>query len=340
MMKEAILWEPKEEGKARCKVCSFKCLISPGKLGHCRTRKNIDGKIYTLIYGTVTSEASDPIEKKPLFHFYPGSYSYSMGSVGCSFTCEHCQNWTISQADIEQVYGMDIMPETAVANAMQDMCKSISWTYNEPSIWIEFFRDTALLCRDKGLKTVYVTNGYASPEHMENIKGLLDAYRVDIKGFKDDFYRKVCGSRLEPVLTSTKMAKEAGMHVEIVNLIIPGMNDSAEEITALSKWVFNELGPDTPIHFTRFYPMYHMDSINATPIPVLERAHDIAVKEGMKYVYLGNVLGHKFESTWCPSCGELLIERYGFHILNYNITPGKKCPKCGENISIVGEYGR
>ena len=288
----------------------------------------------------MTSAGSDPIEKKPLYHFYPGSYSYSMGSVGCSFQCEHCQNWTISQADIETVYTADISPEQAADAAVLGRCKSVSFTYNEPSIWVEFTRDTSQLCHDRGIKSVYVTNGYATPEHMDVMKGLLDAYRVDIKAFTEDFYRKTCHSRLKPVLESTKIAKGHGMHVEVITLIIPGLNDGEDEIRGLAKWVHDELGPDTPLHFTRFYPMYHMDHEAPTSIATLEKAHDIARKEGIDYVYLGNTPGHKYESTWCPRCEELLIERYGFEILNYNITPDKKCPKCGEKIPIVGEYGR
>lgn len=340
MIKDAILWEPLADNKIRCFACSYRCIIPLDKLGHCRTRKNIDNKLRTLIYGTVTSVASDPIEKKPLYHFYPGSYSYSMGSVGCNFTCEHCQNWTISQTDIEQVYTLDIMPEDAVSNAIENRCKSISWTYNEPSIWIEFTSDTARLCHEKDIKTVYVTNGYATTEHLEVMRGLLDAYRVDIKAFDKKFYNKVCGAKLDPVLESSRMAKDMGMHVEVVTLVIPGMNDSAEEITGLSKWIVDNLGHDTPVHFTRFHPMYQMDNLAPTPTATLERAYDIARDQGIKYVYLGNVPGHKYENTWCPICGELLIDRSGFFVVNYRITKDKKCPNCGEIIPIVGEFGR
>jgi pyruvate formate lyase activating enzyme len=205
---------------------------------------------------------------------------------------------------------------------------------------VEFTHDTAKLCHDRDVKTVYVTNGYATPEHMDVMKGLLDAYRVDIKAFTDEFYRKTCKSKLEPVLTSTKIAKDAGMHVEVITLIIPRLNDSEDEIRGLSKWIFDNLGPDTPVHFTRFYPMYHMDHEAPTPIATLEKAHDIARNEGINYVYLGNAPGHRYESTWCPKCDELLIERYGFQITKYNITKDKKCPKCGEKIPIVGDYGR
>ena len=339
MQKEAMLWVP-HDGKARCNVCSYRCVIQEGKLGNCRTRKNIGGRVFSLIYGTVTSTASDPIEKKPLYHFYPGSYSYSVGSVGCSFHCEHCQNWGISQADIETVYTMDISPEQAADNAARDHCKSVSFTYNEPSIWIEFTRDTSRLCHGRDIKSVYVTNGYATPEHMDVMKGLLDAYRVDIKAFTEEFYRKTCKAKLQPVLESTKIAKGMGMHVEVVTLLIPGLNDKEDEIRGLSKWVVDNHGPDTPVHFTRFYPMYHMDHEAPTPIATLEKAHDIARNEGINYVYTGNAPGHKYESTWCPKCDELLIERYGFKIVQYNITKDKKCPKCGEKIPIVGDYGR
>jgi pyruvate formate lyase activating enzyme len=340
MLKEAVLWTPLGDAKVKCGVCSYRCVIAPGKTGHCRTRKNVDGKLFTMIYGTVTSEAVDPIEKKPLYHFYPGSYSYSVGSVGCNFRCEHCQNWGISQADLQSVYTTDIMPEDLARNAVGSMCKSASWTYNEPGIWLEYTHDCAVKCHEKGVKTVYVTNGYPSPEHLEMMKGLLDAFRVDIKAFSNDFYKKVCGAKLDPVLESTRLAKEMGMHIEVVTLIIPGLNDSPEEVKALSKWCFESLGPETPIHFTRFHPMYHMDDKESTSIKTLERAHDIAREQGMDYVYLGNTMGHKYESTWCPKCEELLIERYGFTIVRYSITPDKKCPKCGEKIPITGDYGR
>lgn len=340
MIKEAMLWADAKDKRVRCQVCSFRCLVPEGKLGHCRTRKNIGGKMFSLIYGTVTSTASDPIEKKPLYHFFPGSHSYSMGSVGCSFQCEHCQNWTISQADIEHVYTLDLTPEQVVSNAVQTGCKSVSWTYNEPSIWVEFTRDGARLCHEQDVKTVYVTNGYATLEHLDVMKGLLDAYRVDIKAFTEDFYHKVCKAKLAPVLESTRIAHDYGMHIEVITLVIPGMNDGGDELRSLSRWVNDNLGPDTPVHFTRFMPMYHMGDLNPTPIASLEKAHAIAKNEGLKYVYLGNTTGHKLESTWCPACGELLIERYGFQIVSYRIPDDKKCPKCGEKIPIVGEFGR
>lgn len=340
MLKEAILWEPLADGRAKCRVCAHRCAIAPGKVGICRTRKNVDGRVFSLTYGTVTSEAADAIEKKPLYHFYPGSRSYSLGSVGCNFQCAHCQNWNISQAVAPDVPSMEIAPDEAARNAVASRCRSMSWTYNEPGIWVEYTHDCALQCREAGIGTVYVTNGYVTPEHLDAMRGLLDAFRVDIKAFRDDFYRKVCKARLEPVLEATKAAKAMGMHVEVVNLVIPGENDSPGEIRELSKWCHDSLGPDTPLHFTRFHPMYRMGGVESTPLESLERAHDIARGEGMDYVYLGNVPGHRYENTWCPRCGGLLVERRGFGVLRYCVAPDRKCPQCGEKIPIVGEYGR
>ncbi|MCX9010620.1 MAG: AmmeMemoRadiSam system radical SAM enzyme [Candidatus Methanoperedens sp.] len=334
MIKEGVLFDQLPENRARCNVCEHRCRIAEGKLGFCGTRKNINGKVHTIIYNTISSEAVDPIEKKPLYHFLPGTLSYSLGSIGCNFRCEHCQNWNISQIRLEQAYTMEITPQEAVRHALEEGCKSISWTYNEPAIWHEYTYDSAVLAKKAGLKTVYVTNGYITPEALRRIAPYLDAYRVDIKSFSDSFYREVCSARLAPVLASTKLAKELGMHVETITLIIPGRNDSKEEITQLVKWVHDNVGVDTPMHFTRFHPMYQMTDVYPTPVETLEMAHDIAKKEGMRFVYLGNVPGHKYENTYCPRCNELLIDRTGFAISEYNIKDGK-CPKCGEKIAIV-----
>ncbi|MCK5317850.1 MAG: AmmeMemoRadiSam system radical SAM enzyme, partial [Anaerolineales bacterium] len=287
-----------------------------------------------LIYNTVSSEAVDPIEKKPMYHFLPGTLSYSLGTVGCNFRCRHCQNWNISQVTIDETSTMEITPEQAVQNAVDAGCSSIAWTYNEPSIWHEYTYDSAVLAKKAGLKTVYVTNGYITPEALRRIAPYLDAFRVDIKSFSDDFYKKVCGARLAPVLESTKLAKELGMHVETITLLIPTLNDSPEEITQLVRWVRDNLGVDTPMHFTRFYPMYKMNDLNATPIDTLEMAYDIAKKEGMRFVYLGNVGGHEYENTYCPKCNTLLIDRTGYSVGAVRIKSGK-CPECGESIPII-----
>ncbi len=334
MIKEGVLFDELADKKVKCNVCSHRCTIAEGKLGVCRTRQNKNGKLYTLIYNTVSSEHVDPIEKKPLYHFLPGTLSYSLGTIGCNFRCQHCQNWNISQADLEESYTIEITPETAIKRALESGSKSISWTYNEPAIWHEYTFDSAVLAKKAGLKTIYVTNGYITPEALRRIAPYLDAFRVDIKSFSEDFYRKTCGAKLAPVLESTKLAKELGMHVETITLIIPTKNDSPEEITQIVQWVHDNLGIDTPMHFTRFHPMYKMDDLYPTPLDTLEMAYDIAKKAGMKFVYLGNVGEHRLENTYCPKCNALLIDRLGFRVGAVNIKDGK-CPDCGEMIPIV-----
>ncbi len=334
MIKEGVLFEELPGNKASCNVCSHRCTIAEGKVGICRTRKNIKGKIHTLIYNTVSSEAVDPIEKKPLYHFLPGTLSYSLGSIGCNFRCEHCQNWNISQVTIEESITKEITPEEAVRSALASGCDSISWTYNEPAIWHEYTYDSAVLAKKAGLKSIYVTNGYITPEALQRISPYLDAYRVDIKSFSDEFYKKICGARLAPVLESTKLAKELGMHVETITLLIPGRNDSPEGITQIVRWVEENIGADTPMHFTRFHPMHKMDHVAPTPLSTLEMAHGIAKKEGMRFVYLGNVGGHKYENTYCPRCDALLIDRAGFRTGAVRVKDGK-CFRCGEEIPMV-----
>ncbi len=330
-----MLFDSLPGNKVRCNVCSHRCAIAEGKVGICGTRKNINGRVHTLIYNTVSSEAVDPIEKKPLYHFLPGTLSYSLGSIGCNFRCEHCQNWNISQVTLEEAYTKEITPEEAVRRALASGSKSISWTYNEPAIWHEYTYDSAVLAKKAGLKTIYVTNGYITPEALRRMAPYLDAFRVDIKSFSDEFYRKICGARLAPVLESTKLAKELGMHVETITLVIPGRNDSPEEITQIVRWVKENVGADTPMHFTRFYPMYKMENVAPTPLDTLEKAYDIAKKEGMRFVYLGNVGGHKYENTYCPRCDALLIERAGFRVGAVKVKDGK-CARCGEEIPMVG----
>ncbi len=334
MIKEGVLFDRLPDNRARCRVCSHRCIVGEGKFGICGTRKNINGKIHTTIYNTVSSEAVDPIEKKPLYHFLPGTHSYSLGSIGCNFRCEHCQNWNISQVSPEEAYTRNITPEEAVKRARDSGCKSISWTYNEPAIWHEYTYDSAVLAKKAGLKTIYVTNGYITEEALRRIAPYLDAYRVDIKSFSEDFYKKICGARLAPVLESTRLARELGMHIETVTLIIPTKNDSIDEIIRIVRWVHDNLGPDTPMHFTRFHPMYRMEDTYSTPVETLERAYDIAKNEGMRFVYTGNVPGHKYENTYCPKCNNLLIERKGFGVGEIRMRDGK-CQECGERIPVV-----
>ena len=269
----------------------------------------------------------------------PRTRALSFGSIGCNFRCKHCQNWTISQVDIDQTHSIEMTPEEAIARAVESGAKSIAWTYNEPTIWYEFTYDCAKLAKEAGLATIYVTNGYITPEALRKISPYLDVFRVDIKAFTDEFYKDVCSAKLAPVLESAKLAKELGMHVEVIYLVIPTRNDSADEIRQLSKWVYDNLGADTPLHFSRFHPHYKMQDISSTPVKTLEMAHDIAKDVGMQYVYIGNVFGHEYESTYCHNCGKLLIKRGLFDVGEYNITQKGTCPDCSKIIPIIGEYG-
>lgn len=323
-----------EDGRVKCHVCNRECVIPEGKYGFCRTRQNKDGKLYTLIYGVVSSASVDPIEKKPLYHFMPCSTSYSLGTVGCNFRCKNCQNYTISQMRIDEVNTVEILPESALDRAVSSGCRSISFTYNEPAIWFEYTYDTAKLAHEAGIATVYVTNGYISEKALRMIAPYLDAFSVDIKAFRDKFYKEVCSAKLAPVLKSAKLARELGMHVEVVNLIIPTLNDSPEEIRELVQWVRDNLGDYTPLHFTRFYPYYKLDKLPPTPLRTLETAYNIAKEEAMKYVYVGNVPGTEKDNTYCPNCGKLLIRRHGFDVTCDGLTSDNRCQKCNTEIEI------
>ncbi|MHC1570913.1 MAG: AmmeMemoRadiSam system radical SAM enzyme [Methermicoccaceae archaeon] len=324
------------DGKVECTLCAHRCQLDTGKYGVCRVRRNVDGELHTLIYALASARNIDPIEKKPLYHFHPGTMSYSLGTVGCNFRCAHCQNYEISQATIEDAHLLEIPPEQAVSEALATGCASIAWTYNEPTIWFEYTYDTARLAHEHGLSTVYVTNGYITEEALTEISPYLDAFRVDIKG-RERVYTKLCKAKLEPVLESAKLAFDLGMHVEVVNLIIPGYNDSQEDIEWLCRWVVNNLSSDVPVHFTRFFPYYRLNDVEPTPVETLERAYETARAMGVHYPYVGNVMGHRYEHTYCPACGTLLIERKGFYA---DLKLDKPvCPRCGASVPIVGLEG-
>jgi len=336
-MHRALQWSLGEGGAVQCSLCSHRCLIKEARTGICGVRRNVNGVLYATTYGKVSAEAVDPIEKKPLYHFLPQSLSYSLGSIGCNFRCEHCQNWHISRAERDASSLPDLSPEEGVRRARAAGCASISWTYNEPTIWHEYALDMGTRARGEGLATVYVTNGYITEEALKELSPMLMAYRVDIKSFSEDFYKRVCGARLQPVLDSAVLARELGMHVEVVNLVIPGLNDSPEETGALIRWIIEHLGADTPVHFTRFHPDYHMQDRKATPVAVLERIYHQAKDLGLRYPYLGNVMSHPFESTYCPRCGALCIERRGFSAVFRNLE-GHTCTMCGERIEYVENH--
>ncbi len=334
MKKEALLYD-KIDGTVNCKVCARKCVIPEKKFGFCGTRENSDGTLYTLIYAEASSMAVDPIEKKPLFHFYPGTTVFSMGTVGCNFRCKHCQNWTISQATLDEIPTEKVIPEKAIKLTKDYGCKSIAWTYNEPTIWLEYTYECAKLAKKDDIKAVYVTNGYMSEESFEMMKPYLDAANIDLKAFSDEFYREISSARLQPVLDTIKRMYENKIHIEVTNLIIPTCNDSEEDIRALVKFMVDELGEEVPLHFTRFFPYYKMSHLPSTPLKTLEKARDIAKEAGMRYVYVGNVLSHPGENTYCYNCGELLIKRMGFEILQMNLKNRRKCPNCNSKIDIL-----
>ena len=330
---EARQYEKLGDNFVHCSVCAHRCRIKDGGHGICGVRLNRGGVLYAATFGKISAEAVDPIEKKPLFHYLPGTLSYSLGSVGCNFQCEHCQNWHISRATLDDGLLRSLSPEEGVARARGTGCRSIAWTYNEPTIWHEYPLAMGTLARGKGLGTVYVTNGYITEEALAELAPMLEAFRVDLKAFTEEFYRKVCKAKLQPVLDASRKARELGMHVETVTLVIPGLNDSMEEMEGLIRWVVENLGPATPMHFSRFHPDYRMQDREATPVATLEKIYHRARELGIRFPYLGNVPGHPFENTFCPKCGALLIERTGYHT-EFRGLKGDRCGECGEGIEM------
>jgi pyruvate formate lyase activating enzyme len=333
-MHEALQYKKNDDGTVTCSLCNHRCTIRDGKHGICGVRKNGQGTLFAETYGLISAEAIDPIEKKPLFHYLPGTLSYSLGGVGCNFHCEHCQNWHISRATQEEARLRELAPEEGVRRAIAGNCASISWTYNEPTIWHEYTLDMGRLARTRGLGTVYVTNGYITEEALRELSPMLGAYRVDIKSFSDAFYKKICGAHLQPVLDSAVVARELKMHIETVTLVIPGLNDDMDEISALIRWVIEHLGPSTPMHFSAFHPDYKMTDRAATPVATLEKIYTRAKELGLKYPYTGNVYNNRHENTYCPACGATLIERAGFSS-RFAGLDDRQCRNCGEKIEIV-----
>jgi pyruvate formate lyase activating enzyme len=332
MKTEALLFEQLPDGVLRCGTCQRHCEIPPNEAGWCMTRRNEDGRLYSLIYGEVSSISVNPIEKKPVFHFYPGSRWLSLGSLGCNFRCPGCQNWEISHWLRGTMGTRYLSPEDSVAAAQSYGCIGLSWTFNEPTLWLEYTLDAAKAAKQAGLYTNYVTNGSITQEALAAIAPYLDVFRVDIKGFADATYKRI-GHLAEAaaIRETVRQAKSYGMHVEVVTNIIPGFNDSDAELRSIAVWIRSTLGPETPWHVTRFYPHLQLAYLPPTPIARLESARTIGTEAGLWYVYLGNVPGHRWENTYCRSCGILLIERHIFDILKCRIENGS-CPACGEGI--------
>lgn len=330
-----MLYDKLEGGRVKCRLCNHYCAIAPGKRGLCAVRENREGTLFSLVYGKVIARNIDPVEKKPLFHFYPGSKSYSIATVGCNFRCLHCQNSDISQYSKEypDIPGEVMTPEQVVREAELSGCRSIAYTYTEPTIFFEFAYDCARLAHEKGIKNVFVSNGYTSPEATRMLAPYLDANNIDLKG-DDNFYKKVAGARLQPVLETIKLMKELGVWVEVTTLIIPGHNDSEDFFKETAAFI-RSVDAAMPWHVTQFYPTYKLLDQPRTPVSTLREARQTGQKAGLKYVYEGNIPGEGGENTYCPSCGDLLIERFGFALTTVRIK-NSECSRCGAHIDGIG----
>jgi pyruvate formate lyase activating enzyme len=334
---KAYLFDSLTENKVQCNLCNHRCLIKDGKRGICNVRENRSGVLETLVYGRVIARHVDPIEKKPLFHLYPGSLSYSIATAGCNFKCRFCQNADIAQMPSDRdgmIMGDPIGPEAIVAAAIKQNCRTIAYTYTEPTVFFELAYDTARLANEKGLLNVFVTNGYMTREALEMIHPYLDAANVDLKAFSDDFYKTYCSAKLNPVKDTLVSMKSLGIFVEVTTLIIPGLNDGVQELTELASFLATSLGAEVPWHISRFHPTYRLMNHPPTPVKTLLMAREIGINAGLKYVYTGNVPGEASEKTFCYSCGKVLIDRWGFSINSYSIEDGR-CPDCGAVIDGV-----
>jgi pyruvate formate lyase activating enzyme len=333
MIREAMLWDPLEGGKVRCRLCAHRCVIAAGKQGVCNVRENRDGRLETLVYGEVVAAHVDPIEKKPFYHFLPGSKALSVATAGCNFRCGFCQNWQISQAPRRKgggIAGEPFPPADVVRAALDQDCRSISYTYTEPTVFFEYAYDTAKLAREAGLLNNFVTNGFMTLEALEAIAPYLDAANVDLKAFEEGTYKKVCGARLEPVLESIRSMRRLGIWVEVTTLVVPGLNDGADELAAMARFVAS-VDPDIPWHISRFHPDYEYTQAPPTPVATLRAAAETGRRAGLRHVYIGNVSGES-EDTLCHSCGSVLIRRRGFAVVS-NTLRGSLCPSCGTRLA-------
>ncbi len=332
MIREALLYEKLAGSRVRCCLCAHRCNIGPNRRGLCGVRENRDGVLYSLVFGTLIAEHVDPIEKKPFFHVHPGSRSYSVATAGCNFTCAFCQNHEISQMPRStlMIMGEEVPPGLIVEEARKNDCQTIAYTYTEPTVYLETALETAKIACREGLKNLFVTNGFMSPDAIDLMSPYLAAANVDLKSFRDEFYKKQCGARLVPVLDSLKKMKDHGVWLEITTLLIPGLNDSDEELKDIAAFI-RTLGPETPWHISRFHPQFKMLDTPSTPVASLRRACAIGKEKGLHHVYSGNVPGDEGENTYCSNCHKLLIRRYGFRIID-NFMSGPQCSFCGQKL--------
>jgi len=331
MVQKALYWNSVKNKAVQCQLCPRFCIIKQNETGNCKVRENVNGTLYSLVYGKACSSYIDPIEKKPLYHFLPSSNAYSISTAGCNLHCKHCQNWTISQASPENVSSLDLSPKTVVENALSGNCKSIAYTYTEPTVFYEYVLDTAKIAKKKGIKNVIVSNGFINKKPLIELCKYIDAANIDLKSISEKFYVDICEARLQPVLETLKILKEKKVWLEIANLIIPTLNDKESDIKKLIAWIKNNLGVDTPLHFSAFYPTYKLLHISPTKPEVLIKARKLALKAGLNFVYTGNILDNEGSTTFCPSCRKPIIMRKGFYVIENKLNKGK-CPHCNEKI--------
>lgn len=339
--KEALLYENLPNGKVRCTACARYCQIGDGQIGLCGIRGNVDGKLYLFVYGKVIAGHVDPIEKKPVTHFMPGTKIFSIATTGCNWLCSYCQNYDISQR--RKIEGLDATPEQVVRMARKYRAQGIAYTYNQPTIFIEYAHDIGVIARDNELINIFVSNGYDTPDTVGLMDDFLDCITVDFKGSGETgFVRRVIGiPSAEPIFqTLLEIRDKTKIHIEITDLIVPQIGDNIEEARKLSRWVYENLGPDTPIHFLRFHPDYKLMDLPLTPVETLERHCEVAREEGLKYVYVGNVPGHPWEHTYCPGCAGIAVGRYGFDVVSWNLDQHNRCADCGYPIPIIGKLAK
>jgi len=338
-MKEALLYDKHANNQVTCRLCAHFCVINHGQRGRCGVRENQDGVLYSLVYGHTIARHVDPIEKKPLYHFHPGSRSFSIATPGCNMHCHWCQNAGISQVPCNFKFpaGEEMSPVQVVAAAGKSRSRSIAYTYTEPTIFFEYSYDIARLAREAGIANVYVSNGYMSAQMLDMLHPYLDAANIDLKAFRDPTYRKYAGARLQPVLDSLKRLHDFGIWLEVTTLIIPGINDDPQELKELAEFIVTELGADTPWHVSRFYPQYKLEHLPPTPPTIINQAVEIGCNAGLNHIYVGN-LGIDGD-TLCPGCDALLIQRRGYDIRRNRITAQSRCPDCGHQVAGVGMHG-
>lgn len=329
--KEAMFYEKIDKDTIQCKLCSRQCTLKNGMYGFCRARKPSDGKHYTLVYANPSAVHVDPMEKKPLFHFLPATTAFSIATAGCNFRCKYCQNWEISQFSPDETVNYYLPPDEVVKNALNYGCSTVAYTYSEPSIFYEYMLDTAKIAKAKGVKNIYHSNGSLNPQPVEELSAWLDAANIDLKGFTQEFYSQITEGYLDTVLSTIKILKKNKVHLEVTNLMIPSFNDDFGMVKKMCQWIRDEVSKDTPLHFTRFYPTYKLKNLTPTPVRTLEMARELAIKEGLEYVYIGNVPGHEGENTYCPKDKKVLIRRLGYQVVENNISEGK-CKFCGMEI--------